>query len=81
MALQGRIARDPGAAAIGVPLPFPEGGVVLEGLQQLLAAALGRAAAVGADGHQHDWVSRQHQTDPMSHQHCSRPVLACGGGR
>ena len=79
MALQGRIARDPGATAIGVPLPFPEGGFVLEGLQQLLAAALGRAAAIGRYRHQHDCVSRQHQTDPMSHQHCTRPVPASGG--
>jgi hypothetical protein len=32
-------------------------------LEQLLAAALGRAAAVGADGHQHDGVPGQHPAD------------------
>lgn len=74
MALQSRVAGDPGAAAIGVPLPFPEGRLVFERLQQLLAAALGRAAAIGADGHQHDRLAREYPADAVLHQAAAHPM-------
>ena len=41
---------------------------MLERFQQLLAAALGGAAAIGADGHQHDRFSRKHPADAVLDQ-------------
>ena len=62
------VAAEPFAAAVAAPFALPEGGVVFEGLQQLLAAALGWAAAVGADGHQHDRLTGLYQANAMLNQ-------------
>jgi len=42
---------------------------VFERFEQLLATALGGAAAVGAHRHQHDRVPRQHPPDAVIHPH------------
>jgi hypothetical protein len=48
--------------------------VVFEGLQEFLAAALGRAAAVGADGHQHDRFAWEHPANAVLHQAADHPM-------
>jgi hypothetical protein len=47
---------------------------VLEGFQQFLAAALRRAAAVSADGHEHDRLTGEHPADAVLYQAAEHPV-------
>ena len=68
------VAAEPFAAAIGAPLALPKRGVVFEGLQEFLAAALRRAAAVSADGHEHDRLAGEHPADAVLHQAAVHPV-------
>ena len=52
---------------------------MFEGLQQFLAAALRRAAAIGGDGHQHNRFPGQHPTDAMQHQAMVNAVALAAG--
>jgi len=74
----GRVARHPGAKPFA-PFPFPKRGVVLEGLQQLPRAALGRTAPVGQHSHHHNGLPRDHPTHPVRHPHGHHP-MALGAG-
>jgi hypothetical protein len=59
--------------------PFPEGRLVLEGLQHLTAAAPGGPTVVGGHRHQHDRLARRQPPDPMVHQHGGHPVAGGTG--
>jgi hypothetical protein len=71
------VAHHPGAGS-ATPFPLPEGRLVLEGLQQFLAAPLGRATAVGGDGHQHDGFAWLHPAHAVVHQ-CRQGAVVAGG--
>jgi hypothetical protein len=47
---------------------------VLEGFQEFLAAALRRAAAVSADGYEHNRFTGEHSADAVLHQAAVNPV-------
>jgi hypothetical protein len=70
------VAAEPFAAAIGAPLALPKRGVVFEGLQEFLAAALRRAAAVSADGYEHNRFTGEHPTNAVLHQAAVHSVAA-----
>lgn len=63
-----RVGTEPFAAAISTPLPFPEGSLMLEQLQQLLAAALGGTAAVSADRHKHNRLTGEYTPNAVLNQ-------------
>ena len=54
---------------------------MLEGLQQLLATALGRPASIGPHCHQHDRLPRLHPADAVVYQHRQGAVAAGGIAR
>jgi len=49
---------------------------VFEGFQEFLAAALSGAAAVGADGHEHDRFAGEYSADAVLHQAAVHSVAA-----
>ena len=54
---------------------------MLEGLQQLLAAALGGTAPIRRHGHQHDRLARSQSPDPVLHQYGQCAMTGRASGR
>lgn len=54
---------------------------MLEGLQQLQAAALGGTTPIRRHGHQHDRLARSQAPDPVLHQHGQDAMPGSAAGR